>query len=268
MSDFLTLLPTEIRNAIHEYALLRSEVDPYGYEFSVHARTITGEESGESSSPSRHDPQIISDNRSTGGSTSPVRKTWMPQTINPHPYSPSTALLCLVNDSTSKPRLWSTLEIPLFSLILKLVNASTITLRDTSSMPLQISVLTHGCSYLGWVRKSSFLQRRLYVSYEAWGASSICSSSLRPKGNSGRFGRGQISVLLDGRWQLSSDVDRLSVSGHLSNANDEVLFDYQHSLDVECGYLSGRRRRSMRDHGTVKLFINGSKTLGWEQACA
>lgn len=46
MSDFLTLLPPEIRNAIYEYALLRSEVYPYEYSSSVHAGTIIGEESG------------------------------------------------------------------------------------------------------------------------------------------------------------------------------------------------------------------------------
>lgn len=92
--------------------------------------------------------------------------------------------------------------------------------------------------------------------------------TFRQKGDLGRFRRGQIFILLDGMWHLSSGVDKLSISGYLSNAKEELLFDYQHSLDVECGYLSGRRWRSMRGHGTVKLFINGSKTLEWEQACA
>lgn len=93
MSDFLALLPREIRDTIYEYALLRSEAYPYEYGSFVHRGINTGDMSGEAASASTHDAQTISGNGSTGGYHTWLLKSGMPHNVNAQLDPPSTALL-------------------------------------------------------------------------------------------------------------------------------------------------------------------------------
>lgn len=253
MSAFFTLLPPEIRNTIYEYALVRPEVYPYEYRSSR--------------STNRYNLRVRKFDNVR------VRKYGVLDAINACSDPPSTALLRVCKQ-------------------IYLEVAAMVYLRNTFVFfrlgPLKLFGYRPSQNFVNTIANVRFehIDPTLLATEDSARIREFAQEIIETIGRMhsvkhlqvkfhavnhtacpDRMVRRYILKYLERRGHLKRDADTDSVCEDFVNARKEFFFEYQHLQDVECDVHGSRGPKSMRNHGTVKIFINGSIVLEWEEDC-